>query len=180
MNLLDLIYKCKKNERKAQTEMYQKYKDILFVVCLKYCKNEKDAEDVLQDSFITIFTKIEQYTATGSFEGWIKKITIHKAIDKYHSKKVKLLPLIEDINKSIETEENLSEYTLDFILSLVQQLPDRYRLVFSLYELDNFSHKEIAKLLNITIGTSKSNLHRAKKVLKEKLLAVKKNIKKYG
>jgi len=176
---IDLIYKCKKKDRKAQAELYQLYKDTLFGLCLKYCRNTKDAEDVLQDSFITIFTKIDTFNAKGSFEGWLKRITINKAIDKYHSKKIKFLPIIEQITPQIEVENNLNEYSLELILSLVQELPDRYRLVFSLYELDDYSHQEIAALLNISIGTSKSNLHRAKKILKEKLLTHK-SIKNYG
>ena len=179
MNQLDLIYKCKENNRKAQAKLYLLYKDVLFGLCLKYCRNTKDAEDVLQDSFVSIFTNINKYNATGSFEGWLKRITINKAIDKYNSKKVKLLPLIENINSEVKIEENLNTYSLGLILSLVQQLPDRYRLVFSLFELDNYSHKEISELLNISIGTSKSNLHRAKKILKTKLLASK-TIQKHG
>jgi RNA polymerase sigma-70 factor (ECF subfamily) len=180
LNQLDLIYKCKKNNRQAQSELYLLYKDRLYVLCLKYCKNTKDAEDVLQDSFVTIFTKISKYNATGSFEGWLKRITINKAIDKYHEKKVKHLPLIEEITENIVIEDNLTDFSLDFILQLVQELPNRYRMVFNLYELDDYSHKEIADLLKISIGTSKSNLHRAKLILKEKLTQNKNTIKNYG
>ena len=176
----DLIYKCQQNDRTAQAELYQKYKDTLFVLCLKYCRNTSDAEDVLQDSFITIFTKINTYKNTGSFEGWLKRITINKAIDKYHINKSKPLELIENYNhEEIELKEDINQYSLNLILSFVQKLPDKYRLVFSLYELDNHSHREISKLLNISIGTSKSNLHRAKKTLQKNLLAYNKNIK-YG
>lgn len=177
MNQLDLIYKCKNNNRKAQGELYQLYKNRLFTLCLKYCQNTKDAEDVLQDSFVTIFQNIKKYNAKGSFEGWLKRITINKAIDKYHQTKIKHLPIIEEITEAIEVEENLDNYTLDYILLLVQELPNRYRLVFNLYELDNYSHKEIATALKISVGTSKSNLHRAKLILKEKLMQ---NNKKYG
>jgi len=179
LSLEDLIYHCKNKNRVAQSQLYQIYKDDLFGICLKYCRNTADAEDVLQDSFITIFTKINTYKSNGSFEGWMKKITINKAIDKYHSKKVKLLPLIEQITPQITIEDNLNTYSLDAILLLVQQLPDKYRIVFSLYELDDYTHKEIANLLNISIGTSKSNLHRAKKILKRKLLDIK-SLKNHG
>lgn len=180
MNKIDLIYKCKKNNQQAQSELYNLYKDRLFALCLKYCKNTKDAEDVLQDSFVTIFTKINTYNAKGSFEGWLKRITINKAINKYHEKKIKHLPIIEEITEEIEIEENLTDFSLDYILQLVQELPNRYRMVFNLYELDDFSHKEIAQLLQISIGTSKSNLHRAKHILKEKLTQHKNTIKNYG
>jgi RNA polymerase sigma-70 factor (ECF subfamily) len=178
LNQLDLIYKCKENNRKAQGKLYQLYKDTLFVLCLKYCKNTKDAEDVLQDSFVTIFQSIHKYTAKGSFEGWLKRITINKAIDKYHQTKVKHLPIIEEITEDVLLEESINEFPLDYLLECIQQLPNRYRLVFNLYALDNHSHKEIADLLKISVGTSKSNLHRAKKILKEEIS--KNKIKNYG
>lgn len=178
MNQIDLIYQCKKQDRKAQAELYNRYKDRLFGLCLNYCKNTKDAEDVLQDSFIKIFQNINQFSAKGSFEGWLKRITINKALDKYHQTKVKHLPIIEEITETVEIEENLNDYPLNYILQLIQELPNRYRLVFNLYQLDNYSHKEIAKLLKISVGTSKSNLHRAKIILKRKLIQNK--IKNYG
>lgn len=178
MNQIDLIYQCKKQDRKAQAELYNRYKDRLFGLCLNYCKNTKDAEDVLQDSFIKIFQNINQFSAKGSFEGWLKRITINKALDKYHQTKIKHLPIIEEITETVEIEENLNDYPLNYILQLIQELPNRYRLVFNLYQLDNYSHKDIAKLLKISVGTSKSNLHRAKIILKRKLMQNK--IKNYG
>lgn len=178
MNQLDLIYQCKNNNRNAQGELYQLYKDILFGLCLKYCKNTKDAEDVLQDSFVKIFQNMHKFNAKGSFEGWLKRITINTAIDKYHQTKVKHLPIIEEITEDVFLEESTNEFSLDYLLECIQELPNRYRLVFNLYELDNYSHKEIADLLKISVGTSKSNLHRAKKILQEKLSQNK--IKNYG
>lgn len=178
MNQLDLIYQCKNNNRKAQGELYKYYKNRLFSLCLKYCKNTKDAEDVLQDSFIIIFQNIHKYNAKGSLEGWMKHITINKAIDKYHQTKIIHLPIIDEITKAEDIEKDITTYSLDFLLQLVQDLPNRYRMVFNLYELDDYSHKEIAELLNISIGTSKSNLHRAKLILKEKLMN--KKTKNYG
>ncbi|EZH74648.1 RNA polymerase sigma-70 factor [Aquimarina atlantica] len=169
MDTRKLIKKCQKNNRKAQSELFHLYRDTLFALSLKYCKNYNEAEDNLQDSFITIFKKINQYNFKGSFEGWMKRITINKAIDKY-----KKTPFTDiNINKEniadtkIDTETlNLS---LDELLKYIQELPDRYRLVFNLYELDEYSHKEIAKMLHISEGTSKSNLHRAKVILKTKI-----------
>lgn len=136
-------------------------------MCLKYSRNQQDAEDVLQDSFITIFKKINQYKNQGSFEGWLKRITIHTALQKYREKSP--LYLVKDEGFTIKDEENINteiNYDLDFLLAKIQQLPDRYRLVFNLYVLDNYSHKEIAELLKISEGTSKSNLSRAKGLLK--------------
>ncbi len=155
----------------AQSEVYQLYADILFSVCLKYSRNYQDAEDTLQDSFLTIFSKINQFKNKGSFEGWLKRITIHTALQKY--RKNSPLQIVKDVSNSddIEEELNFDEYSFDinFLLSLIQQLPDRYRLIFNLYVLDNYSHKEISEMLSISIGTSKSNLSRARQILKKQL-----------
>ncbi|WP_114491488.1 RNA polymerase sigma factor [Candidatus Ulvibacter alkanivorans] len=174
-----LIQKCIENDREAQGELYRRYKDHLFRLCLKYCKNRTEAEDTLQESFLTIFSKIEQYNGKGSFEGWMTRITINKAIAKYHKFRF-TLPIKEDIVEQPIMEVKKLTHSLDEVLTLVQQLPDRYRLVFSLYCLDGYSHKEIAKLLNISVGTSKSNLHRAKQFLKERLMEIEKKGNRYG
>ena len=140
----------------------------MFSLCLKYSKNYAEAEDNLQDAFLTIFNKIDQYKSKGSFEGWMKRIVINTALQRYRKESV--LDVIKDDNIKDEVvevdDENLS---LDFLLSIIQKLPDKYRLVFNLYVLDGFSHKEIAKMLNISVGTSKSNLSRARVILKEKI-----------
>ncbi|WP_284651475.1 RNA polymerase sigma factor [Flavobacterium terrisoli] len=173
MSLEDLIKACRKQNSKAQEELYHLYKNTLFVLSLKYCQNEAEAEDNLHNAFIEIFTNIKQYTGKGSFEGWMKRITINKAINSY-KKAYQLAPIKEtDFPDTDVTENELDEFSLDQILSLIQNLPNQYRLVFNLYELDNYSHAEIAEMLNITVGTSKSNLHRAKMILKEQ---IKKNI----
>jgi len=140
------------------------------VVCLKYSRNYEDAEDTLQDSFLSIFKKIDQYAYKGSFEGWIKRITIHTAIQKYRDKS--RLQIVSEKNIKEEPEEIVdpsTEISVDILLGLIQKLPDRYRLVFNLYVLDNFSHKEIASMLEISEGTSKSNLSRARQFLKKEV-----------
>jgi RNA polymerase sigma-70 factor (ECF subfamily) len=137
---------------------------------LKYSKNYQDAEDNLQDSFLTIFEKIKQFKHKGSFEGWLKRITIHTALQKYRKKAP--LQILKEVADEIEDEQlNLEDsiFSMDVLLGFVQQLPDRYRLIFNLYVLDEHSHKEIASLLKISEGTSKSNLSRARKILKEKI-----------
>ncbi|MEO5775619.1 MAG: sigma-70 family RNA polymerase sigma factor [Flavobacterium sp.] len=169
MTIEDLIKSCQKQNSKAQAELYHLYKKTLFVLCLKYCQNEAEAEDNLHNAFIEIFTNIKQYKGNGSFEGWMKRITINKAIDSY-KKSYQLISISDKTFPDTEIEENeLDDYSLDYILALVQNLPDQYRLVFCLYELDNYSHSEIAEMLNISVGTSKSNLHRAKMILKEQI-----------
>ncbi len=163
-----LIQGCINQDRAAQEALYNKYKQTLFVLCLKYCAHKTDAEDVLHNAFLTIFKTIESYKYKGSFEGWIKKITIYQAIDCY---KKSLIWIPTEVFHDIETPLEADEITIeaDQILKIIQELPNQYRLVFNLYELDNCSHKEIAQLLSISESTSKSNLHRAKILLKEKI-----------
>jgi len=131
-----------------------------------------EAEDNLHDTFIEIFSTIKNYKGKGSFEGWMKRIAINKAITKY-KKTYDLVPIKDNQTEEILIENDSDYYSLDFILSKVQELPNQYRLVFNLYELDDYSHKEIAQMLDITESTSKSNLYRAKIILKEKLTHVK-------
>mgnify|MGYP000515942216 FL=1 len=154
----------------AQSEVYQLFADKLFPLCLKYSRNYQDAEDTLQDSFLTIFSKIKQYKNQGSFEGWLKRITINTALQKYREKAP--LEIVSELSNNEEIDEVSFEneiFNIDVLLAFIQQLPDRYRLIFNLYVLDNYTHKEIAKLLNISENTSKSNLSRARKILKNKL-----------
>nr|WP_091896576.1 RNA polymerase sigma factor [Polaribacter sp. KT25b] len=170
MKLEELIKECCKQKIAAQAQVYQLFSDKLFAVCLKYSRNYQDAEDNLQDSFITIFNKIEQYKNKGSFEGWLKRITIHTALQKYREKAP--LQIVKEISDEDEMEEfdiDTTIFSVDVLLNYIQQLPDRYRLIFNLYVLDNYTHKEIAEMLNISVGTSKSNLSRARKILKEQL-----------
>lgn len=137
-------------------------------MCLKYAQNYEDAEDILQDSFLLIFDKIDQYEGTGSFEGWLKRIAINVALQRYRQRKRLHIVREEEVESDVlvELEE---EPETDFLLGLIQQLPDQYRLVFNLYVLDHFSHKEIANMLNISVGTSKSNLSRARVILQQKI-----------
>ena len=178
MSLKKLIIKCKQGDVRAQSEVYQLFAGKLFALCLKYSKNYQEAQDNLQDGFITIFGKIEQYKFKGSFEGWIKRIVINTALQKYREKNVLNL-ISEEIPDEIEVEIDEMSISLDFLLKIIQELPNRYRLVFNMYVLDGYSHREIAELLEISEGTSKSNLSRARFILKKKvednMLELKKN-----
>lgn len=168
MHLDQLIYKCQKNDIKAQSELYELFSSKLFSICLKYSRNYTEAEDNLQDSFITIFKKIKQYKNKGSFEGWLKRITVNTALQRYRKQKVFDIVNEESIeDEDLEIDEN--DVSLEFLLKCIQELPDRYRLVFNLYVLDGYSHKEISEMLEINLGTSKSNLARARMILKEKI-----------
>lgn len=170
MDLSDLIKSCIKQNRQSQEALYNLYHKTLFVLCLKYCSNEQEAEDNLHNAFIEIFTNIKKFDNNGSFEGWMKRITINKAIDSF-KKTNQFLPLKDNVEAEVFIDENDFKCSLDELLQLIQNLPNQYRLVFNLYELDDYSHHEIAKMLSISEGTSKSNLHRAKQILKDKLLS---------
>lgn len=169
MVLKELIEKCKKNDIKAQGELYNLFSRKLFSICLKYSPNADEAQDNLQDAFITIFKSIEQYSFKGSFEGWMKRITVNTVLQKY--RKERFFEIIQENHIEQEEEIELEEdsISLQYLLQIIQELPDRYRLVFNLYVMDGFSHQEIAKMLNITEGTSKSNLARARMILKSKI-----------
>lgn len=168
MGLDQLIKQCKKQDPKAQEQLYRLYNGKLFSVCLKYSNDYAAAEDTLQDAFITIFEKIKQFKSQGSLEGWMKRITINTALQKFRKQKVFEIVNEEQIEEvSVVVDEE--EVSLDYLLAIIQQLPDRYRLVFNLYVLDGYSHKEIAEMLEISTGTSKSNLARARNILKEKI-----------
>lgn len=176
MNIEEIISKCIKGDRTSQKKLYNYFKNDLFNLSLKYCSCLSDAEDNLQDAFIEIFSSIKKYNQKGSFEGWMKRITINKAIDKYkksiqNSNNEPYL-FIDDTN--FDTEEEVLEISVDAILELVQKLPNQYRIVFNLYQLEGNSHKEIASLLNISEGTSKSNYHRAKLILREEITKMQK------
>lgn len=156
----------------AQAEIYKLFADKLFRVCLKYSKNYQDAQDTLQDSFLMIFKDIKKFKHKGSFEGWAKRITVNVALQKFRNKSVLQFDDIEDHQIQEEDvfvdvdEKNIS---LDFLLSLIKELPPKYELIFNLFVLDKYSHQEISELLKISTGTSKSNLSRARKILQEKI-----------
>lgn len=168
MSLEQLIIKCKKNDAQAQSQIYKLFSSQLFALCLKYSKNYAEAQDNLQDSFVTIFKKMDQFGNKGSLEGWMKRITINTALQRYRS--VGVFDIVnEDQIEDVAVEIYEEDISLDFLLSIIQELPDRYRLVFNLYVLDDYSHKEIAEMMGISTGTSKSNLARARMILKDKI-----------
>lgn len=142
----------------------------LFSVCLKYSRNYEDAQDNLQDGFLLIFSKIGQYQFKGSFEGWAKRVMVNNVLQRYRSEGIFEI-VSENMPEEADVEIEVEDVSMDFLLGLIQQLPDRYRMVFNLYVIDGFSHKEIAEMMNITDGTSKSNLARARMILKEKIEA---------
>lgn len=168
MGFDQLIKDCCNNDRYAQEQLYRLLAPKLFAVCLKYSRNHEEAKDNLQEGFIIIFNKIHQFQQKGSFEGWAKRILINQCLQQYRDNGV-----LGIINENIPDEDDIlvdrEDISLDYLLKIIQELPNRYRLVFNLYVLDGYSHKEIAEMLKISEGTSKSNLARAKAILKSKI-----------
>jgi RNA polymerase sigma-70 factor (ECF subfamily) len=169
LSLDQLIHDCKNNDIKAQEQLYRLFSSKLFSICLKYSRNYAEAEDHLQDGFLIIFNKIHQFNFKGSFEGWMKRIMINNVLQQYRG--VSFLELVTENIRDEEAEVEIDDenISMDFLMKIIQELPDRYRLVFNLYVIDGYSHKDIAEMLGITTGTSKSNLARGRMILKDKI-----------
>jgi len=162
---------CRRGDRKAQENLYKTLASRMMGVCMRYAKDTFEAEDVLQMGFVKVFQKISDFRGEGSFEGWIRRIMVNTAIESYR-KNLRNLNLV-DIDEVYDQPQNtfdMSGLELKDLLKLVQQLPNGYRLVFNLYVIEGYSHKEIANQLGITEGASKSQLSRARAILKEKII----------
>ncbi|TAL60313.1 MAG: sigma-70 family RNA polymerase sigma factor [Bacteroidetes bacterium] len=178
--LFEIIEGCVKGDSKCQQIIYQKFYGKMLGACMRYSKNREEAKDILQDGFIKVFINIKLYRGSGSFEGWIRKVIINTALD-YIRKNKQLIQYADSdyveenaedpsATLGVTKEEDSSEYSnisMDEIMKAVQQLPAAYRTVFNLFVVDGFSHQEIATQLGINIGTSKSNLSKAKMNLKK-------------
>lgn len=171
----EIIDGCLKNNRRAQKTLYQAYSSKFLGICLRYAKDRQEAEDVLQEGFIKIFNRIGQYSGSGSFEGWMKRIIINTAITNYRQNlkrynQVDVANLTED---EIEIKAEDFEYTYEELLKVVQSLPTGYRMVFNMFAIEGYQHKEIAAMLEIDVATSKSQYSRARKLLQKKLVELK-------
>lgn len=169
-DLLDqLIEQCKHGDRKAQEEVYKRYSALLFSICLRYHTTYEDAQDTFQEGFITIFKKIDQFQFKGSFEGWMRRIIVNRCLENIRKKEYFLQPeILESLSDDDETY-SFDQINYNQLLDFVQQLSPQYRQVFNLYVFDGYTHQEIAEALAISVGTSKSNLSRARTILKEKI-----------
>lgn len=168
----DIVEECKRGNRQAQFELYRLYAKGMYNICLRMVGRESDAEDLLQNSFIDVFTKLHTFRYQSSIGAWIKRIVVNNCINFLKRKRI----YFEDLNNSYEFELSHQDDDLgggkvnvDAIKKALFQLPDGYRVVFSLYSLEGYDHKEIAQILNVTEATSKSQYSRAKKKLKELL-----------
>lgn len=165
-----LIEKCKKGSARHQKVLYDRFACKIYPICYRYAKNEEDAKDILQETFIRVFSKLETFQDKGSFEGWIKRIAVNVAIRHYQNEIKKIDQ--HDIERVPEypTEESiLSTLNAAEILKKISELPNGYRIVFNMYALEGYSHKEIAETLNISEGASRSQLTRARQALMEML-----------
>jgi RNA polymerase sigma factor (sigma-70 family) len=167
-----IIDGCARHERKAQKMLYEKYSRLLMGVCMRYASDKAEAEDILQDSFLKIFFRIKDFTGTGSFVGWLRKIVVNTAITNYHAN-IKYRYHV-DIEDYITVEKGVSGFDEDFftadeLLKVLNELPRGYRMVFNLYAVEGYKHKEIAEMMGIDTNTSKSQYSRAKAVIRERL-----------
>jgi RNA polymerase sigma factor (sigma-70 family) len=168
-----LIKGCQIRNRSSQQRIYDIYGPAMMALCLRYAKNREEAEEVLQDGFLQVFRNVSQFKNNGSFEGWIRKIMIHCALQRFRGKanRYNLVSLVEEqffLNTESDLADRLEEKEL---IRLIQKLPPAGRMVFNLYVFEGMKHREIASLLNITEGTSKSNLYDARKILQKQLIS---------
>ncbi|HRP56638.1 RNA polymerase sigma factor [Agriterribacter sp.] len=166
MSESDLIKGCLEGDRRAQEFLYQRFSPKMYGVCLRYAGKAEDAQDILQDGFVKIFKNFRMYRGEGSFEGWVRRIFVNTAIEHYR-RQANLYPVTENHENMLETKE-LSAFdslSVKDLMKIIQQLSPGYRTVFNLYVIEGYSHKEIAEMIGISEGTSKSQLARAKGVL---------------
>ena len=166
-----IIEGCQKGKRSFQKLLYDKYAPILMGICIRYANTTDEAEDVLQDSFVKIFKEIHRFEKKGSFEGWLKRIVINTAITNYRKNQKRYN--YQDIDDFNSQQHSVSMYESDFtheeLLNIIKELPEGYRVVFNLYAIEGYKHKEIAELLGIDVATSKSQYSRAKKAIRKKM-----------
>jgi len=174
---LDIIKQCKRGDRKAQEAVYNLLAGMMFAVCLRYSNNYEDAQDLLNDGFVTVFTKIGQFHHEGSFEGWVRRIFVNQAMERYRND-TKLLMLDNMDENSLHLasfdDEDVDEWgayqlTEAELLNMIEELPPQYKVVFNLYVIDGLSHREIAEKLGVSESTSRSNLLRARGILQKKV-----------
>lgn len=167
----ELIRRCIANERQYQELLYRKYADNMYNVCLAYNNNEDEACDILQEGFIKVFRKLEQFNFESSLKGWIRRIIVNTALDHYRKQKrhEEKLESYTQVAVSRNIGNVLDTINAQDLISLVNELPSRAAIVLKLYAIEGYNHKEIAEKLDITEGTSKSQLHRARTLLKQLL-----------
>lgn len=164
----ELIQLAAENNRRAQQELYLRFSPRMLGVCRQYCKDLHVAEDIMITAFMKVFTNLKKFNHEGSFEGWIRRIMINECISYFRTQKK--VNFIEDENYIVESYiEDEGQFSVDEILFLIDKLPVGYKMVFNLYAIEGFKHQEIAAILGISEGTSKSQLSRGRKMLQEQI-----------
>lgn len=170
LDVQSLLDGCLSGQKVYQEQLYKSYAPVMFAICLRYAGDYHQAEDILQEGFIKVFSKINKFRGEGSFEGWMKRIFVNTAIEQFRKTSAnRFIKIEEDYQFGIRPSaiENLLKNDL---INMIQSLPDGYRNVFNLYVIDGYNHSEIATLLDISEGTSKSQLARARKALKQRII----------
>jgi len=167
-----LIDACIKGDREAQKDLYDIFSKKMYMVCLRYTKAQQEAEDVLQESFVKVFRNLKTYRGDSKLDYWIKRIVINTALNSQR-KKLYMYPMvdIDDINSTTDYNKALSDFSMEELLKMIRELPSGCQAVFNLFAIEGYSHKEIAELLEVSEGTSKSQFARARKLLQEKIAA---------
>jgi RNA polymerase sigma factor (sigma-70 family) len=165
----DLIQGCLSQDRKVQEQLYNKFAPKMYGVCLRYSQNADDAQDILQDGFVKVFKNLEKFRNEGSFEGWLRRIFVNTSIEHFRKSSKMLSSHVETENLNIQDDSlgALDKLAERDIVKLLQELSPGYRQIFNMYVIEGFSHKDIAEQLGISEGTSKSQLARAKAILKK-------------
>lgn len=171
MDELTLVNKCIEGDQLAQRKLFDRFAPKMMGVCLRYTKNSEQAEDVLQDGFVKVFTKLTYYKGNGSLEGWIRRIMVNTALDQIRkNSKFNVNVAVDDVHHKLDFNGHIVESLMEQdLLNLIREMPDGYRTVFNMFAIEGYSHKEIADQLNITENTSKSQYSRAKAYLRTKL-----------
>lgn len=167
-----LVRLCKQKSNKAFNKLYDNYAPVLFAICLRYAADKSEAEDILQESFIKIFNNIKRYKSQGSFEGWLKRVTVNTALNYLRTRKRLLYSDEKDkeMNQFIDDKiDAVSQMSENEILNCIQDLPAGYRTIFNMYVIEGYKHAEIAKILNISVNTSRTQLIKARKALQKEL-----------
>lgn len=167
---MKLVEACKRQDRRAQQQLYSQYARAMYNICLRMMGNEADAEDMLQNAFVDVFLKINSYRSEATIGAWIKRIVINTCINHLKKRRLDTTEWDDRIgDQSLETDYNAQDASLsvDMVKKAMAELPDGYRAVFSLYLIEGYDHKEIADIMGVTEATSKSQFSRAKKKMRE-------------
>ena len=167
----ELIERCLAKDQKAQEALYKRFASKMYSVCLRYARNTLEADDLLQEGFIRVFTFLKDYRGQGSMEGWVRKTFVNTAINYYNQRSKDHAEVSIDKSEADQaiSEDAIDKLSVDELLKLIQELPEGYRLVFNLYVMEGYSHQEISGMLHITESTSKSQLSRARLSLQHRI-----------